>query len=514
MSGLKASLQLNLKQQLQLRLTPQLQLAMKMLQMNHLELSEMIKQEIEQNPLLDSQEGPDDAGGGQADAGPGIETSDEFAGLTIRSSDMDRDTESPPLASPGAAEMPGGEKAAATDDFQDAWLKYELETQDSMYSESSLGSYYNPDDESNIEEYVSTKPSLQDHLVMQLRLSSLVDSDRKVGEYLLGLLDRNGYLVYDVDSVISTLGVTADTLDKVTSIIQTFDPPGIGARNLTECLLLQYQSRPDRKPLVEKLIRNYLEDLGSNRLKLIAQKEKVTLEEILDAFHEIKKLQPKPGLHFDVSDRPQYITPDVFVEELHGEIEVRLNEKYIPSLRINNFYKSQLRRGKLGNKKTIQYIKEKINSARFIIESIERRKNTIFNVTKRIFEIQRDFLRDGVKGLKPLTLKMVADHVSLHESTISRVTNSKYVHTPRGVFPLKFFFSSGTTTDSGEAVSSKHIMELLQEIVTAEDGRRPYSDSKLASMLKSRGIDIARRTVTKYREELGIRSSSKRKQFG
>jgi len=511
--SLKASLQLNLKLSQSLKLTPQLQLAMKMLQMNHLELSDMIKQEVEQNPLLDVRDGddtlpesPKDADGDRTTAGDdAIRIEESHPGGADELSMMTRDL--PPGSLP--------KDQVDKDDFQDAWLKYEVENQGSNFGELAAGSWYDPDSESNIEEYVSTKPSLVDHLSMQLRLSSLVGIDRKVGEYLLGAVDRNGYLSYDEESVLTTLGIDFETLDKVVSILQTFDPPGICARNLTECLLLQYQSRSDRNHLAERLVQHYLEDLADNKLKLIAQKEKVSLEDVLEAYQEIKKLDPKPGMHFDHGgeNQAQYITPDVFVEIHNGEFELRLNEKYVPSLRINNFYKSQLRLGKLANKKTVKYIKEKINAARFIIESIERRKNTIFNVTKRIFEIQRGFLDLGIKGLKPLTLRMVADHVGLHESTISRVTNSKYVHTSRGVFQLKFFFSSGTTTSSGESVSSKHIQEILQEIVNAENPKKPYSDSKLAQMLKGKGIDIARRTVTKYREELGIRSSSKRKQF-
>jgi RNA polymerase sigma-54 factor len=502
MSQLKLQLQQRMKLQQTLKLTPQLQLAMKMLQMNHLELSELIKQEVEQNPLLETGDVA------EADVTPTA------------------DAKSPKAEAPSSGEV-GVDATAALgapsekdaklkekDFYEDAWIKYQMENQDGQYGGGEGGGVnYDPDEESNIEEYVSTKPSLTEHLYVQLRLSELTDQERKAGEYLIGLIDRNGYLVYDEASVLSTLGITPEQLLDVVDTIQSFDPPGIGARNVTECLVLQYQARKNRKPLVETLIMNYLEDLANNRLKLIAQKEKVTVEEVIEAYKEIKSLDPRPGLHYDVSDRPQYITPDVFVEKVGDELKVTLNDKYMPQLRINNFYQSQLRAEKVANKDTISYIKEKLNAARFIMESIERRKDTIFRVTKEIFAVQDGFFEEGVKGLHQLTLKKVADKLGLHESTISRVTNSKWVHTPRGVFQLKFFFSSGTTTSTGEDISSKHVKELVQEVIAGENARHPYSDAKIRSILKSRGIDIARRTVTKYREELGIRSSSKRKTF-
>jgi RNA polymerase sigma-54 factor len=507
MSQLKLQLQQRLKLQQQLRLTPQLQLAMKMLQMNHLELSELIKQEVEQNPLLET--------GDLGETAPAAERPAAEAGV------VRLDGPAPPAgdlaASPDATAGLGVPEGAAAklkdkDYFQDAWIKYQMDAQDSAYSgESSVN--YDPDEESNLEEYVSSKQSLTERLYVQLRESELTGTELKAGEYLIGLIDRNGWLVYDEESVLATLGIARESLERVVSTIQTFDPPGIGGRGPTECLLIQYRARANRNPLVETLIASCLEDLANNRLRQIAARERVTVEEVIDAYKEIKTLDPKPGLHFDVQDRPQYITPDVFVEKPGDTIKVTLNDRYIPQLRINQFYRSQLRAEKVANKATIAYIKEKLNAARFIMESIERRKDTIFRVTKEIFEVQIRFFEEGVKGLRQLTLKKVAEKLGLHESTISRVTTSKWAHTPRGVFQLKFFFSSGTTTDQGEDISSKHIKELVQEIVQGENARAPASDSAIRAQLKARGIDIARRTVTKYREELGIRSSTKRKQF-
>jgi RNA polymerase sigma-54 factor len=481
---MKLQQSLVLRQQLSLKLTPQLQLAMKMLQLNQLELQDLIKEEVEKNPLLEI-----------------VETSDEPREATAESVDAT----APQLPVAGQPEAP-----PQPEEFQD-FYKYLMDAQDNYYTESS--SYSESDEESNIEEYVSSRSSLTEHLTVQLRLSPCDETERKVGEYLIGLIDANGYLGYEEDQLTSVLGITHEMLEKVVGVIHTFDPPGIGARNLKECLTLQYKARPDPDPLVLSIIQNHLDDLANNKLPQIARREKVDMERIQEAYEEIKQLDPKPGLHYSSDEKTNYVTPDVFVEKVAGEIRVNINEKYLPNIRINAFYQSMLRAEKVAARKTISFIKERLNAARFILESIARRKDTIFRVTKRIFEIQAPFLDLGVAGLKPLILKDVADHCSLHESTISRVTNNKYVQTPRGLFQLKFFFSSGTTKTDGEEISSKHVHEIIRDIVSKEDPKRPLSDSKIVDYLMNRGIELARRTVAKYREELNIRSSSKRKTY-
>ncbi|MBI4870519.1 MAG: RNA polymerase factor sigma-54 [Candidatus Riflebacteria bacterium] len=489
---MKLTQSLALKLQQQLRLTPQLQLAMKMLQLNQLELQDLIKEEVEKNPLLEIVETGDE---------PKEETPAEQVDATT--------IETPPPPAP-----PGTEAAAAPqepEEFQD-FYKYLMDAQDNYYTEGS-GAYHEPDEESNIEEYVSSRSSLTEHLTLQLRLSGCDTLERKVGEYLIGLIDRNGYLIYELDQITSVLGINLEMLEKVVGILQTFDPPGIAARNLKECLKMQYQAAPDPDPLVLRVIETHLEDLANNKLPQIARRERVDLERIQEVAEEIKHLDPKPGLHYSLDDKTAYVTPDVFVEKVNGEIRVNINDRYLPNIRINSFYQSMLRAEKLAAKKTISFIKERLNAAKFILESIARRKDTIFRVTKRIFEIQSAFLDIGIAGLKPLILKDVADHCSLHESTISRVTNNKYVQTSRGLFQLKFFFSSGTTNADGEEVSSKHVHEMIRDIVSKEDPRRPLSDSKIVEYLRGRGIELARRTVAKYREELNIRSSSKRKAY-
>ncbi len=482
--------QLVLKMQQKLQLTPQLQLAMKMLQLNHLELSELLKQEVERNPLLDA-----DAPEGAKDTVPIAD------GQKIQMISK-------------AAEEHKPKSEVKEQEFEFDWNAYLKDSETGWYAERMPLRSYDPEQESNIEEYVPKKGSLTEHLTMQLRMRRLNEQDKKIGEYLIGLIDRAGYLRYDEEMVLETLGIDENQLEKMVNVLQTFDPPGIAARNLQECLQRQYLAERDQDPFVSTLISTYLEDLGNNKIKQIARKEGVELQTVLDGYEEIRRLDPKPGLHYEIGGHDtQYITPDVFVEKSQGEIQITLNDRYIPKLKINSFYRQMIRAEQVAPKKTVSYIKERLNAAKFLIESIERRKDTIFRVTKRIFEIQGGFLDHGVRGLKPLVLKDVADFCNLHESTISRVTNSKYVQTPRGLFALKFFFSSGTTTSSGEEISSKYVKQLIQEIVDSENPKKPFSDAKIVDLLKGKGIDLARRTVAKYREELGIRSSSKRKSF-
>jgi len=451
--------QLVLKMQQKLQLTPQLQLAMKMLQLNHLELSELLKQEVERNPLLEA-EAPE----GAKDIMP---ISDDEKVRIINQ----------------AAETNAGKAAANEQEFEFDWNSYLKDSESGWYAERLPISSYDPSEESNIEEYVSSKGSLTEHLAMQLRMRGVSVEERKVGEYLIGMIDRNGYLRYDEPLVLETLGITEHQLETMVNILQSFDPPGIAARNLQECLLRQYMAERDQDPFVLTLILVYLEDLANNRIKQVARKEGVDVQTVLDGYEEIKRLDPKPGLHYVIGagDATQYITPDVFVEKVSGVVNIRLNDRYIPRLKINSFYRSMIRAEQVAPKKTVSYIKERLNAAKFLIESIERRKDTIFRVTKRIFEIQEAFLDEGVRGLKPLVLKDVADYCNLHESTISRVTNSKYVQTSRGLFPLKFFFSSGTTTSSGEAPHQEDACQVIRNGIVSNTRRPPRMPSAARS---------------------------------
>lgn len=490
-----------------LKLTPQLQLAMKMLQLNQLELAELIKQEVEKNPLLEIVDREHDP---KEMSKTALETPNEIK------------TKSEEKKAEVAEKEP--EKAEEKDNFDDDYFDYLIKSQDNQYSGGASASSYNPDDESNLEEYVAAEISLTDHLLNQLRLRPYDEETEKILEYLIACLDVNGYLRYEEEQILEVLGCDEDVLDLAIGKLQSFDPPGIAARNLAECLLLQYQSLHDVDPFVMTVIRNYLEDLAANRIKQIASAEGVDLESVLEARDEIRKLDPKPGLHFGGGgnkrgDGNRYVKPDVLVyvddtkEDEDERLVVELLKGEVPTLKINGFYEKMLRAKEHAPKKTLSYIRERLQAARFIQESIMRRRDTIERVTRSIFEVQIGFFEDGVKGLKPLVLKTIAEKCDLHESTVSRVTNSKYVQTPRGLFPLKFFFSSGTTTSDGEDISSRHIKRLIRELIEKENPKKPLSDSKLQKALEAEGVKIARRTVAKYREELDIPSSSKRKQF-
>lgn len=503
----RLSLHQALKLQQTLKLTPQLQLAMKMLQLNQIELAELIKQEVEKNPLLEI---VDKEGDPQSLAQRALENPNIIQ------------TKSEEVIADKAAEKP--EAAAEEKDFDEDYFKYLIDAQDNFYSGGSATvSFGDPDKESNLEEYVASETSLTDHLLNQLHERDYGDEIQKVIEYLFACLDPNGYLRYDEEQVLEVLGIDADFLDACIGKLQTFDPPGIGARNLSECLLLQYESLRDMDPFVMTMIRNYLEELATNKIKQIASREGVDIETVLEAKDEIRKLDPKPGLHFGGgmkrADGNRYVKPDVLVEldptkdDPVERLKVEILAGEVPTLRINKFYERMLRAEQHAPKQTISYIREKLQAARFVQESIMRRRETIERVTRRIFEIQDGFFEKGVKGLKPLVLKDVAEHCQLHESTVSRVTNSKFVQTARGLFPLKFFFSSGTTTSEGEDISSLHVKKILKELVDKENPKKPLSDSKLQELLEVQGVKIARRTVAKYREELNIPSSSKRRQF-
>jgi len=465
---------------------------MKMLQLNQIELSELLKREAEQNPLLEVKE-PE---------GSEVKplTVDERVQMVKAAANEDQ------LITKSEIDEKG---------FEIDWKAYLKDSDSSWYGDRVSSGNYNPDKDSNIEEYVSSHGSLTEHLSRQLRIETgnITDKERKIGEYLIGLINRNGYLEYDEEQVLSTLGIDEYELEKMVSVVQTFDPVGIGARNIQECLYRQYLAEKEQDPFVFTLIEKHLEALAKNKMKDIAKAEGVEIETVLECYEELKDLDPRPGLHFETDDDTQYIKPDIFVEKIKDELVIRHNDKYIPRLKINSFYKKMIRTEEKTPKQAIAYIKERLNAATFIMDNVERRRETIYNVTKRIFEIQSAFLDDGVRGLKPLVLKDVADHCGLHESTISRVTSSKYVQTCRGLFALKFFFSPGVKTANGEEVSSIWIKELIGNIVGAENPKKPLSDAKIEKTLSEKGIVIARRTVAKYREELRIPPSSQRKKF-
>jgi RNA polymerase sigma-54 factor len=474
-------LRMHQKMSQQLVMTPQLQQAIKLLQLSHLEMAEALREEMEQNPVLeeesdDDHEPPSDEPEVEAAAG---EDYDEPA--------IDATPE------PTAAEV----------DQEFDWDSYFESVAMPSGSAQSLGEELPP-----IETSAATTTSLHEHLVWQLQVSTFTPEQKQIGLLLIDAINDDGYLPEDaVQSVCEALGVSPKAVEEVLGDLQEFDPVGVAARNMQECLLLQARYLNTENPLVFAIIDHYLPWVERHNLQALAKECKKPLEEVHEAVKIITQLEPRPGRTF--TDRiPQYITPDVFIYKVGDEYVISLNDDGLPRLRISNYYREALRTP--GDAKA--YIQEKLRSAAWLIRSIHMRQRTIYKVMESILEFQREFFDFGPAHLKPLILKDVADHVGMHESTISRVTSNKYVHTSQGLFELKYFFNSGIGRVTGDDISSESVREHIKQLVDAEDRKNPLSDQHIVELLfKLRKIKIARRTVAKYREMMKIAPSSQRK---
>ena len=479
----------NLKLSQQLVMTPQLQQAIKLLQLSRLELTDLITQEMEENPLLEeiaSEEYPEDK--------------------TVPESDTVEIADREEIKAVERTEEITGE-GDGKEEFD--WNSY-LED----YGPTGVR-YDRKDDEApSWDNMLMVKPSLTDHLMWQLKLSRITDAEMKIGEQIIGNLDGNGYLAASIEEIAKQEGVEESFVEGVLKKIQEFDPPGIAARDIKECLLIQARILGVMTPLVESIINEHLKDLETKNYSNISRKLKVPLSEILQAVCIISSMDPKPGSVY-TEERIDTITPDVYVFKAGDEYKIILNDDGLPKLRISNFYKEIM-----GGSNTYpdaessrKYIRERMQSATWLIKSIQQRQRTIYKVTESILKLQRDFFDYGINYLRPLVLRDIADDVEMHESTISRVVTNKYMHTPRGIFELKYFFSSRIQKTSGDAVASKSVKEEIKQIVSAENPKKPYSDSDIVDLLKKSGISIARRTVAKYREMMGVLPSSKRKKY-
>jgi len=343
-------------------------------------------------------------------------------------------------------------------------------------------------------------------------LNDFNEEECLIATVIIGNLNEDGLLQGSLEEIAAQSGLDLASLERVIKKIQALDPPGIAGRDLKECLLLQAQQLCPHEPLVQEIIRDHLHYLGRRNYHAVAKELGVPLEEVLRITRLISELDPKPGWHFS-DESISYITPDVYIYKIGDEYVVVLNEDGLPKLRINPFYRDVLRGQAHPGGGAKEYINEKIRSALWLIKSIHQRQRTIYRVTKSIIKFQREFLDKGVAYMKPMVLKDVATDVEMHESTISRVTSNKYVHTPQGIFELKYFFNSSIHTSRGENVASESVKEKIREILSKEDHQKPYSDQDLVEILKKQEILIARRTVTKYREILGVLPSTQRKQI-
>ena len=466
-----------------LKMTPEMQLAIKILQLNSTELKSQIQEVLESNPVVE----------------------------------LDESAETPNELPLEKLEEPASEGSIASVEFQEEsrndygvdWQKY---IEDAENSEIKLSSNsYNNDEETSFENFVSKKTTLKEHLTHQLSEVELDPTEQKIAEYLIGLIDSNGYLRTSDEQIAESLKIDVSIITKVRKIIQTMEPVGVGAYDLKECLLIQALDEGYDDDAVIKIISNHLEDIAQNKLSNIAKATGYSMEEIKDVIDTIKSFEPRPGASFASSEEQIFISPEVFIEKVDDEYVVTVNESDIPQLRINPAYKEALKNLDKTEKETGDFIKSRLESARSFLKYVDKRKETILNVTKAICEVQRDFFDFGILHLKPLTLQDVASMAGVHESTVSRATNGKYAQTPRGLFELKFFFSGAARTQSGDDVSTIAVKQKINDIVKSEDPSKPLSDSAIVDILAKEGIELARRTVAKYRIELNIPSSSARR---
>lgn len=503
-----------MKMSQQLVMTPQLQQAIKLLQLSRLELQDVVRQELEENPILDEV----------------IEQEEIREPEQIEL----REKEAEPEAASDFQEVRAGEETREAD-----WDSYI-----DGYNYSSGEQYYDDEDRPSFENLLTKKSTLFDHLMWQLSLTRLTEREMAVGAEIIGNIDEEGYLRASLEDVASacvqvtpfqeemlewsglsgeaceeeiadaaggfSTTVLVPLVDSVLKRIQEFDPVGVGARDLRECLLIQVGSLGMGGSLVESLLRDHLKDLESHKYKQAAKVLGVDVNDILAATRIIAELDPKPGRVFG-SDDVQYISADIFVHKVGEEYVVMLNDEGMPNLRINPIYAPDAKSSRPVDKVAEDYIGEKMRSALWLIKSIQQRQRTIFKVAKSIVKFQRDFLDRGIEHLRPLVLRDIAEDIGMHESTISRVTTNKYMQTPQGLFELKYFFNSGISTGEGDFIASESVKSKIKELVDNEDSKRPYSDQRLAELLSDHNIVIARRTVTKYREMLRIGSSSERK---
>jgi RNA polymerase sigma-54 factor len=458
-------------QTLKLVMTPQLQQAIKMLQLSNLELNEKIDEEIDLNPALEKDEKNSE-----------YETS------------LDKDL--------FLKKVPAEEKNTDDKDGSD----YEYPSDDRPYTQTD-GNIREDKKRDFMENVIYREETLHDHLLWQLRLVNIPQEDINIGKNLLSYIDSKGYLPVPLNVISDGLNIPLEKLEELLVIIQSLDPPGVGARDLQECLLLQLKIRGSY-PLAEKIINEYLNELKLKKYDEISKKLKVSINMVKESFDIISKLEPYPGRQF-YSDEIKYIIPEVIVEERDGRFEVIPNNYSIPKLKVSGYFEKLLRENK-DDKRIKSFALDKIQRANSFIYSIEYRESTLVRVMKKILDEQRDFFERGPKYIKPLTLKDVSVHLDLHESTISRITSSKYVQTPFGVFQLKYFFSNQIPSKGERSLSSTSIKEEIKEIIQSEGMDKHLSDQKIADRLTQRGIQIARRTIAKYRKELKILPSNLR----
>lgn len=473
-------------------MTPQLQQAIKLLQLSRMELEQFVATQLAENPCLE--EGVTES----AEEVAQVERERERTEEQVINDTMSE-------ASNIVDSANGAEKAEVD------WEAMSRYNEQQPTSATATRKQASDEEHPNYENMVSRVGTLQEHLMSQIGELDFDDTEKPIAALLIGNIDDRGYLMTSVQELVDKEGFDMDQVEDILDTIQRLDPPGIGARDLKECLYIQVRNAGLKNGIVEKIIENHLPELENRNFVAIAKAMKISLEQVIENVQIIAELEPVPGRQFGANEA-QYIVPDVYVFKLGEDWVVNLNEDGLPRLKVSNFYTNMMSDKKSkGDDKN--YISEKVKSAEWLIKSIRQRQRTIFRVTESIVKRQRDFFDNGVEHLKPMILKDIAEDIGMHESTISRVTNNKYVHTPRGVFELKYFFNSSVTRADGQDVASESVKRMISDLIKAEDQRRPLSDQRIVELLEEKGIQLARRTVAKYREQLQILPSSKRKKF-
>ncbi len=448
---MKMSFGLEINQSQKMMLTKELKQSLEILQMNRFEVEELILKEANENPTLE------------------VEKKDEVD-----------------------------------------WEKYLSNLRESSYKVYS-NFFETPDDDgASVENYLKDNVNMYDYLSQQLRLMTLDAKVFVAGCYIIRMLDKDGYFKDDIKEACKNVEVSEEIFKEALKVVQTLEPSGIAARNLSECLLIQIEDRGIYDEILEKIIVEDIEMIGGHKYKELCKKYSISAEKLRTYIDYIKNLEPRPARQFSSCEN-QYVLPDVIVERKNYGFEVRLNNDSLPSLKVSSFYEKMLKDPI--EKETKEYIKEKLKSSLSIIKNIEQRKSTVLNVASKIVEEQEEFFLYGKNHIKPMVLRDIAEKTGFHESTISRTVNGKYMLTPKGIFELKYFFSSGVKDFDGDMVSNINIKNELKDIIETENKKKPLSDQKICDILNLKGINISRRTISKYREELDIPGSSMRKEI-
>lgn len=477
--GLELRQQLKLTQQLVM--TPQLQQAIKLLQLSRLELVESIQQELMENPFLEELDAE------VADTAPSPQNLDDYE------------------SAHNDSESRASEDLMRTADWENYLGEFSSVTKQSMGRELEV-----PEEGLSLEARLTSQPTLEGHLSWQMRLSNFTQAEIEIGEVIIGNLDSRGYLQASVEELQTLLhDVTDADVERVVQRIQRLDPVGVAARTVQECLLVQMDVLQMTDPVLTSLVREHLEDLEKHRYKPLIKKFRISMEDLKNYLDMLQVLDPMPGSNF-FSGEPQYVSPDVFVHQYGEDFVIILNEEGFPRLQLNSYYMENVQARTSTEK---DYFSEKVRSAEWLMKSLYQRQRTLYKVMESIVRFQRGFFEHGVSKLKPLILKEVAEDIGMHESTVSRITTSKYVATPHGIYELKFFFNSALELDDGSQVGSESVKALIKQLIGDENPKRPLSDEQIGEILKQKlEVNIARRTVAKYRTAMNIESSSKRKQ--